>query len=258
MKKKWFKIGITNFVTFLRMIGIVALIPVYKIFGGATTAVLSASCFATDWIDGQMARKFDASTFFGSLFDGVSDKLFLIANMVLLLGITPLAIIPILLEVGIAGIQTLKYKNNLNVKSNFIGKAKMWLAGITVTLSYLLVDPNVINYFSADLVTKIASMDQIKLFGAVLSPMILSEVATLTSYINEFRKEKKEYEAHEEERRLEQAKTKEELKKDIDTKSVSEILFDPEFYKKYKDNSHLMDMTHEVLTRKRVRKKDCE
>ena len=115
---KWFKFGITNFFTALRAAGIVCLIPVFKIYGGLATALLSAGCFATDFIDGILARKLKSSTFFGSLFDAISDKAFLIVNMILLISITPLAIVPILAELGIAAVQSLKYQSNMNVQSN--------------------------------------------------------------------------------------------------------------------------------------------
>lgn len=253
MKNKWVKIGITNIVTMIRAVGIFALIPAFKIYGGFTCFLVSAGCFATDFVDGFLARKLDASTFFGSLFDGVSDKLFLIASMFLLLNITPLAIIPLIFELGIAGVQTLKYKSNLKVKSNMIGKAKMWVAGVIISLCYLLVDPVVLNYFSADLVTKLDSVSKIKLFSAVLSPLVLSEVATLTSYIKEFKHELKEYQENPQ-IKIEDDNQKQELAKDIDEKTLGELLFDHEFYQKYQDSTNLMDITSEVLTRKRVKK----
>ena len=71
MNNNKFNFLITNFVTLLRVIGIFALIPVFKIYGGLATFMLSASCFLTDCIDGLMARGLKSSTFFGSLFDGL-------------------------------------------------------------------------------------------------------------------------------------------------------------------------------------------
>ena len=182
---KWFKFGITNFFTALRAAGIVCLIPVFKIYFGLATALLSAGCFATDFIDGILARKLKSSTFFGSLFDGISDKAFLIVNMLLLMSITPLAIAPIVLELGIAAVQSLKYENNLNIKSNIVGKIKMWVAGFTITVSYLLADPTFINYLGADIATKVIELGGLKLFGIALSPLVLSEILTLSSYIKE-------------------------------------------------------------------------
>lgn len=261
--KKWLKFGITNLFTALRTIGIVCLIPVFKIYGGIATALLSAGCFATDFIDGFLARKLDSSTFFGSLFDGISDKAFLIVNMILLMTITPLAIIPIIAELGIATVQSLKYEKNLNVKSNMIGKAKMWVAGITVTLAYLLADQNFINYLGADIATKISQLGEIKLFGITLAPLVLSEIATLSSYIKEFVTENKQnkdvenilennqdtIKDDERNEEKENPEVKETLEESLNDMTLKDMLFDHEFYERHKDEGNLK------LIRKMAKKK---
>ncbi|HIS11700.1 MAG TPA: CDP-alcohol phosphatidyltransferase family protein [Candidatus Onthocola stercoravium] len=244
---KWFKFGITNFFTALRAAGIVCLIPVFKIYGGLATALLSAGCFATDFIDGILARKLKSSTFFGSLFDAISDKAFLIVNMILLMSITPLAIVPILAELGIATVQSLKYQKNMNVQSNIFGKVKMWVAGITISLTYLLTDLTFVDYLGADLATKISELGNLKLFGITLAPLVLSEIATLSSYIKEFIDDKKE--VLEEEKvtidevknteELPERKAEEKLESHIANMSLKDMLFDHDFYEKYKDEGNL-------------------
>lgn len=175
--------------------------------------------------------------------------------MFLLIGITPLAWIPIVLELGIAGVQLLKYKNNLKVKSNIIGKTKMWVAGITVSLTYLLVDPNFVNYFSANLSNKLASLNNLKLFGAFLTPLVLSETATLLSYFKEYKQEMEEYHDNIEIREQEREELKTEIKEDLKDKEIKEIIFDHDFYEKYNNSSNLLDITKEIVrVRKRVRK----
>ena len=246
---KWLKFGITNFFTALRVAGIICLIPVFKLYGGAATAILSAGCFATDFIDGTLARKLKSSTFFGSLFDGISDKAFLIVNMLLLISITPLAIVPIIAELGIAGIQSLKYQNNMNVQSNIWGKIKMWVAGITLTLAYLLVDPTFINYLGADIASKIAELGNIKVFGAALSPLVLSELLTLGSYTKELLDGKKEKnlteKVKEEKENIENVKEEKqedknvELEKYLENMELKDMLFDHDFYEKFKDEGNL-------------------
>ena len=211
---KWLKFGITNFFTALRAAGIVCLIPVFKIYGGAATALLSAGCFATDFVDGFLARKLKCSTFFGSLFDGISDKAFLIVNMLLLMSITPLAIIPIALELGIAG--------------------------LTITLAYLLVDPTFINYLGADIATKVAELGNMKLFGIALSPLVLNEILTLGSYIKELREGTKEQVAAvKEEKVKEEEKTNESMEEYVKNMDLKDMLFDHEFYDRYKDEGNL-------------------
>lgn len=241
---KWLKFGITNFFTALRAAGIVCLIPVFKIYGGAATALLSAGCFATDFVDGILARKLKSSTFFGSLFDGISDKAFLIVNMLLLMSITPLVIIPIALELGIAAVQSLKYEYNLNVQSNIIGKIKMWVAGLTITLAYLLVDPTFTNYLGADIATKLAELGNIKMFGIALSPLVLSEALTLGSYIKELREGLKEHKESEPEitetkKVTEEKEETENLEGYVRDMELKDMLFDHDFYERFKNEGNL-------------------
>lgn len=234
MNKKWLKFGMTNCVTLLRVIGIFALLPVFKIYGGLATFLLSSACFATDFIDGLMARKLSASTFFGSLFDALSDKLFLVVNMILLASITPFAIIPIILELSIATISAIKYNAGLNIQSNMFGKIKMWVAGITISLSYLLVDKEFLNYLGADIVNKISKFDENYIFGAVIMPLVLSEIITLSSYIYSYNKDLDESKNIKEENNEEKK-----IEKEINNTSFKEILFEHEYYEKYKDYGNL-------------------
>ncbi len=233
-KDNKFKFYLTNFVTSLRAVGVLIIIPVYYLYGGLSAFLLSAGCFLTDYIDGKMARKFKTSTFLGSMFDGITDKAFLIVSLIILMTITPLAIVPILMELGIVGMQTLKYKNDMSVKSNIIGKAKMWLAGLTMAACYLLVDKRVLNYLGASLATKINSFGQLKLFSLVLTPLVLSEIITLTSYIKEYNEEKKEPE------KIEEKKDEEEkIKEEVHDMTLKDLLLDHEIYEKYKDYGDL-------------------
>lgn len=220
---KGFKIGLVNFMTLIRLIGTILLIPVFVRYGGVKTFYLVALCFITDSLDGTMARGFKCATLFGSLFDGISDKAFLIVNMIILIKITPLALAPIILEIAIASVQSIKYYNNMRLKVSIVGKIKMFVAGIIISLCYLLVD------------SKYASL---KIFSYVLSPLIICEIMTLFSYVKEYFKAKKENTLEDKEKRQ---KEEEKLIKKIRKFKITEIIFYPKFYLEYKDyaNFHL-------------------
>ena len=236
MNNKKFNFLITNFVTLLRVIGIFALIPVFKIYGGFATFMLSASCFLTDCIDGLMARELKSSTFFGSLFDALSDKAFLVVNMILLMSISPLAIVPVFFELGIAYVQSVKYNKGMNIKSNMFGKVKMWIAGIIISMSYLLVDKEFLNYLGSNLAINMNDLNEIKLFSVLFMPLVLSEILTLGSYVKEYFDENKKMTP-------EFIKTKEEEEKKVEEEisnvSFKEIMFEHEYYEKYKDYGNL-------------------
>lgn len=61
------KFIITNFITLLRVVGIFALIPVYKTYGGLATFILSSLCFFTDFIDGFFSKNMENINIFRKL-----------------------------------------------------------------------------------------------------------------------------------------------------------------------------------------------
>ena len=87
-----------NMITALRGIGGILLVPIFSIYGSIPAAVWFISFMATDWIDGYLARKYEVSSFFGALLDGMFDKLFGIISFLLLASISPSYMIPLLFE----------------------------------------------------------------------------------------------------------------------------------------------------------------
>ena len=258
MKKK-LQFILINAITSIRMLGVVLLLPIYFSYGGVALGLTNIACFLTDFADGKLARKFHLSTFFGSLYDGLADKSFLIINMIILLTISPYAIIPILLELGIAGLQTYKYKKNYNVKSNIIGKAKMWVAGICVVLSNFLVDIDKLTFLGHSMIDKLSKISDSNLVLASLAPYIIADIATFISYFKEIKVAKNQKESKIEEilkEREEIQKEKEKIQKQKEELiSMKEFLFSPEYYDEHKDDRNLQE---QVLKRVLKRKKEDE
>ena len=255
MKKK-LQFALINAITSIRMIGIFLLIPIYLTYGGVALGLTNIACFLTDFADGKLARKFHLSTFFGSLYDGFADKAFLIVNMIILLGVSPYAIIPIILELGIAGLQGYKYKHNYNVQSNIIGKAKMWVAGISVVLSNLLIDAEKLTFLGNNIISKLTSISNKNIVLGTLIPFIVADVATFISYFKEMKdedklreeKKQKKEELHKEREEIELEKEKIIAKKE-ELISIKEALFNPNFYDEHKDDRELKEnILKRVLT----------
>lgn len=129
-----------NMITALRGIGGILLVPIFSIYGSIPAAVWFISFMATDWIDGYLARKYEVSSFFGALLDGMFDKLFGIISFLLLASISPSYMIPLLFEAGILGYGLYSASKGNNVKSTIIGKAKMWFLAVSVLLGLLNTD----------------------------------------------------------------------------------------------------------------------
>lgn len=181
--KKLIAIILVNLLTTIRIIGVFCLLPIYLKYGGVAAAILSIACYLTDLIDGALARKCHVATFFGSGFDGLADKLFSCANLVVLFTITKYAIIPILFELTIIIIQYIKFEKNINVKSSFVGKAKTWVVSLTVITLYLLIDINSLTFLPSSFISYINSIDKMTLYGVVFIPLYIFEILTVYSYL---------------------------------------------------------------------------
>ena len=174
---------IVNALTMVRIIGVFCLVPIYHSHGGVAAAVLSILCYFTDFIDGMLARKCKVVSFFGSMFDGVADKAFTVANLLVLLTITKFALIPILFEIAIVVIQTIKFRKEINVQGSMTGKIKTWIIALTVISLYLVTDIKNISFLSNDFIILISSVNQNLLIGVLSIPIIIFEVLTIISYL---------------------------------------------------------------------------
>jgi len=250
------KIAVVNAITGLRFLASFLVVPIFKALGGLGAAIFSGIFLLTDSIDGGLARKFKASTFFGSIFDGLTDKTFMLLTSALLMAYNPVIFsIPLLMELAIIIVQNKKMKKGLNVKSNFIGKAKMWGLSISMVASLLAVDllnlPLFIDYIKNFSLDKVASIKDFLIMLGINLPGIVMEALTLHSYSKELKEEKPEEvkekkqeqvkaEKNDPEIRLEEIKKEKEKLKDEyslleKSKIIGEKLFDPEYYDENKD-----------------------
>lgn len=186
--KKFIAMLIVNLLTLIRVIGVFCIVPAFINHGGLTAAGISAFCYLTDLIDGVLARKLKVASFFGSAFDGIADKLFSVANFVILFTITKFAIIPILCEFAILIIQALKFQKNCNIQSSMMGKVKTWVVAFTVVLLYFISDIEKITFLSYDFISYVISINPNTLYGILFAPLVLFEILTLISYFKNFDK----------------------------------------------------------------------
>lgn len=231
------KLIIINMLTLIRVIGTIVLIPIYQNYGGMYVGILALICYLTDSIDGILARKWGASTFFGALFDGVADKLFTIVNFIVLYLITPYALIPILFEIAIIVIQFLKFALKLNVKSNIIGKLKVWILAMSVVLTFLVSDVSSLTILTNEIREYILGIPSKTLYFWLLFPSIIMEALTFISYVLELFVPQKIKVLVEEQKELKMPK----LKGNI-WENFKEIWLNPEFYKEHKNDTNLKDL----------------
>lgn len=101
----------------------------------------------SDTIDGYLARKLDAYTKLGQYLDAISDKLyFLSLIIILLINKNYLIILPLIMEIIITIINYLIVKKNKKVFTERIGKYKTTLLMITLILGIIEIKINNIKY----------------------------------------------------------------------------------------------------------------
>lgn len=205
--KRW--LVIVNLMTISRIVGSIFLFPIFFHYGQKTVGIILSILFLTDWIDGFLARRHHVSTFFGSIMDGVCDKVVAIVSCIILCYINKFMIICIFLEILIFLVNTFVLTQNGNIKSSKIGKAKMWVISSSIVAGFLLSSP---------------SKTVLNLIIAV--PAIIAETITLIDYI----------------RKIFGLKISLTAKKPHykSGKDIKKMLFNPDFYDRYKDEEGLI------------------
>lgn len=145
------------------------------------------------------------------------------------MSISPYAIILIIFELTIALIQSIKYNIGMNIKSNIFGKIKMWVAGLIISLWYLLTDYKVIHHFNLNNLNN-------KTFLIIFLPLFIIEVITIISYIIEYFSDKNKLDKKVIAKRK---KEEEKLYKEIKNVSFWDLMFEHDYYEKYKDYGNL-------------------
>lgn len=224
-----------NMITALRGIGGILLVPIFSIYGSIPAAVWFISFMATDWIDGYLARKYEVSSFFGALLDGMFDKLFGIISFLLLASISPSYMIPLLFEAGILGYGLYSASKGNNVKSTIIGKAKMWFLAVSVLLGLLNTDLLTLENLLQTINLNSVPLDNlVRLEQVAKDSLIGMEALSLSSYVI---KDKIEDKNNKEKTPLKVKDIKEVIftkDKDIQ-KEIEYRLFDTKYYVENKD-----------------------
>ncbi len=191
------QIAIVNAVTASRFLGSFLVIPTFKLLGGISASIFSAIFLLTDFIDGNLARKWNSSTFFGALFDGTTDKAYGIMTCMLLMTINPVVFsIPLIMEIAIVLSQKKKLNNDKNVQSNMIGKIKTGILSMSIVGSFIAVEllnmPEFIEYLKYASLDKVACIRDFLVLLGIQLPTTVAQILTLRSYNKEATKKDEE------------------------------------------------------------------
>lgn len=222
MKKIYYlKLVLVNLITFSRFIGSILIPIIYFKYGVKSLGLLILILFLTDMLDGFLSRKLKVETFLGGLMDAVSDKLFAFVLLGFLTYYYPVILIVLFLEFTIFVINTLSFKDNKNIKTSSLGRAKTVLQDISIIVMYLLLGSDIyINYLPNKFANFIIH-NNLGINYILVGIMICLDVLTLCDYKKKSIKQIKY-----------QKLNKKEL---LPLKDIIVLLTDREFYVKNKD-----------------------
>ena len=225
MKKivKSINMTIVNLITLSRLIGSILLPIIYHKEGISITAIVIIFLYLTDAIDGFLARRLKISTFFGSILDGISDKLLNVMSFIILGIEYNIMFCPLIIEIAIFYTFYSTYRYGGNIQSSRIGKNKTIVLAISVIICFILLSLPTLNIFInyTDLI--------INMLGII---MIVSCIIALYDYMLKNKKARENPDCIRIKKNQRHRK-----KKTFDI--VWSQLFDTEYYKKHKDESIL-------------------
>lgn len=245
---------LVNIITGLRTIGAIAIVPIFSSGGGIAAGLAAMGFFITDFIDGQLARRLKVQSFFGSLLDSISDKIFGIICLILLSTINPAFIAVIASEIAIVIANYVAAENGKNVQSSKIGKAKTLLLGASITGSFFCSAAptlrEILKFTNVIALDKILSIDPNILTTLLAIPTIAASTYVLCDYakkatakeepitknsdgIEEIENKIKEIN----DKKQQLTKEKEQIKQLKSREEIIHDLFDTEFYLEHKDDS---------------------
>lgn len=226
MKKELIKIIPINLITLTRLIGAFTLPFIFAFKGAPIGAIVTIILFATDWIDGLLARKLHASTFFGAGMDALCDKLLNICSFSLLGSVYNKMLLPLLIEIAIMYTNYSSYRYGGNVKSTIIGKIKTVILDVLVILSFCLIGLQVFKTNSKVIIYLISKTTEfINFFSCIITIACLIALLDYVKRNKEIRKNPQS-----EKIKLEKKELKTFKKLIID-------LLDTNYYKKHKEES---------------------
>ncbi len=145
-------LNISNYLTFLRIVSIpFVLFPLQseKPSSNLIAAIIFGSAFATDWLDGFIARKKNLVTKFGKILDPLADKLLIGCSLIMLIGmdrVEPwMGILIIGREIAVTWLRAMLAARGTILASSWWGKYKTFFQALAL-IPLMIHYP----YFSVD------------------------------------------------------------------------------------------------------------
>ena len=178
-------LNLPNSLTFLRLLSVpVVVICLYLPgrLGSFLAALLVGVAFATDFLDGFLARKYRAVTVLGKLLDPVADKILVSVTLIALVSLSRvpawMVMLVIAREIAVTGLRGIAATEGLVIQASVLGKYKtvfqaVAVAGLSLHYEYFTIDfhdVGVVLFWIALVFTLWSGWAYLKGFRRVFSP----------------------------------------------------------------------------------------
>ena len=137
MNKKSLMKSFVNIVTSIRFLYTLFLPSLISNISDKAFIVTIFLLFATDYIDGALARKYKVQTIYGSVMDAIADKTLCVMLLILLVMKKDYFAFILIGELVIGSINIFANIFGKNTRSSKLGKIKMWIISLTIILGYM-------------------------------------------------------------------------------------------------------------------------
>lgn len=136
--------NLPNYLTILRIILIPVLILAFYVDGIISNwlvTIIFIFASLTDYFDGFLARKFNAHTSFGKIFDPIADKLLVVTTLIMLIQFQRVHYLPCLLillrEITVSGLREYLAEFKVSLPVSNLGKVKTTIQMIAIIILLL-------------------------------------------------------------------------------------------------------------------------
>jgi CDP-diacylglycerol--glycerol-3-phosphate 3-phosphatidyltransferase len=178
-------LNLPNALTFLRLLSVPVVVVCLYLpgrLGSFLGALLVGAAFATDFLDGFLARRYQTVTVLGKLLDPVADKILVCVTLIALvsLGRVPawMVMLVIAREIAVTGLRGIATTQGLVIQASVLGKYKtvfqaVAVAGLSLHYEYFAIDfheVGVVLFWIALILTVWSGWAYFKGFRRVFSP----------------------------------------------------------------------------------------
>lgn len=138
---------VPNILTVLRII-LIPIICITFLFQRELSAILFVFACITDFLDGYLARKYNAESIFGTMLDPIADKVLVTSLLILLVSFGDVQVLPVLIIIArefiVSGLRDFSATINIKIPVSNLAKIKTSVQMLAITV--LMLDSEIFSW----------------------------------------------------------------------------------------------------------------